>query len=57
MRVKYEPEGARVFTPGLRPGDVIDVSNDEAKRLIATGAYRPVEEKKKTPKGGRRGGE
>ncbi len=54
MRVRYTPKPeAKAFAPGLRPGQVLEVSKEEGKRLLATGAFEAVEEPKgKTKKKG-----
>ena len=52
-KVKYAPKpDSKAFAPDLRPGEVINVSKDEAKRLIETGAFEPVKDEKKSKKGG-----
>ena len=44
MKVRYAPnKHAKAFAPGLRPGQVLEVDKDEAKRLLATGAFEAVE--------------
>jgi len=47
LKLRYTPKpGAKAFAPGLRPGQVLEVSKEEAKRLLETGAFEPVEEPK-----------
>lgn len=53
MRLRYAPNPkAKAFHPDLKPGEVVEVSKDEAKRLIETGAFEPVKDEKKSKKGG-----
>lgn len=41
--VKYTPKAdARVIAPGLKPGQVLEVSSGEAERLLATGQFTGV---------------
>ena len=54
MKVRYAPKPeAKAFAPGLRPGQVLEVSKEEGQRLLATGAFEAVEEPKKK-KGGKK---
>lgn len=53
MKLRYTPnKNAQAFAPGLRPGQVIEVSKEEGERLLATGAFERVEGPKK--KGGKK---
>jgi len=42
-KVKYVPKRGGVFAPTLEPGQVIEVSHDEAEHLVATGAFERLE--------------
>lgn len=57
MRIRYAPKkNAKAFAPGLRPGQVLEVSKEEGERLLATGAFEALEEPKaktKKAKGGK----
>ena len=47
---------AKAFAPGLRPGQVLEVDREEARRLLATGAFEALEKPKaktKKVKGGK----
>lgn len=57
MRIRYVPKkDAKAFAPGLRPGQVLEVDREEARRLLATGAFEALEKPKaktKKAKGGK----
>ena len=55
MKLKYTPKPeAKAYAPGLRPGQVLEVSAAEGKRLLATGAFEEVKEPtSKKQKGGK----
>jgi len=57
LRIRYAPKkNAKAFAPGLRPGQVLEVSKEEGERLLATGAFEALEEPKaktKKAKGGK----
>ncbi len=55
MKLRYAPnKNAKAFAPGLRPGQVVEVSKEEGERLLATGAFEVLEEPK--PKRKSKGG-
>ena len=57
MKLRYTPnKKAKAFAPGLRPGQVVEVSKEEGERLLATGAFEVLEEpkaKQRKSKGGK----
>ncbi len=42
-KVRYTPKQGGAFAPTLEPGQVIEVSFEEAEHLVATGAFERLE--------------